>query len=271
VSTATALHAELPAGVLTSSELANVLRQDATLVHHRSAISEMDCSAILGAFDGISFENYSATDGLDDSEPVSKLATTGTLFDFYDEPRGFDAYFEQARSQMAFMRRRFAAANAPDPLLLMIDMLQGAWNGPVGVAMEPARGTYNAGVIRSIPSGALPHVDNAVEECPNLAVGKVVSQGSILIYLTSPSGGGGVRVFHKVPTDDDRALHRQDWGFGPAAVAGVPFTGVNPTVGDVVLFPTTLIHAVDPVTSGQRISVSAFFGETSDGRLILWS
>jgi hypothetical protein len=271
MSTAATLTAEFTAGVLTSSELRSVLRQDPTLIHHPSAISEADCSAILGAFEGISFEHYSATDGLSDSEPVSKLATTGTLFDFYGEPTGFATYFEQAHSQMAFMRRRFAAAGAPDPLRLMIEMLQGAWVGPVEVATEPGVGIYNAGVVRSIPSGALPHVDNAIEECPSLAVGKIVAQASILIYLTSPSGGGGVRVFHKAPTDDDMAHHRQDWGFSPAAIAGIPFTGVNPTVGDVVLFPTTLIHAVDPVTSGRRISVSAFVGQTSDGRLILWS
>lgn len=271
MSTAATPTAEFTAGVLTSPELRSVLQQDATLIHHPSAISETDCSAILGAFEGITFENYTATDGLSDSEPVSKLATTGTLFDHYDDPAGFGPYFEQARSQMAFMRRRFAAAGAPDPLHIMIEMLRGAWRGPVEVATEPGVGIYNAGVVRSIPSGALPHVDNAVEECPSLAVSRIVAQGSILIYLTSPSGGGGVRVFHKAPTDDDRSRHRQDWGFSPAAIAGVPFTGVNPTAGDVVVFPTTLIHAVDPVISGQRVSVSAFFGQTPDGRLVLWS
>lgn len=269
--TATTLTAEFEDDVLTPSELRSVLSRDKTLLHLPSAVSPADCSAILDAVEGIDFEHYSATDGLSDSEPVSKLATTGTLFDFYDEPNGFDPYFEQARSQMAFMRRRFAAAAAPDPLHLMIRILQSAWNGPVEVATEPGVGTYNAGVIRSIPSGALPHVDNAVEECPTLTVGNVVAQGSILIYLTSPSAGGGVRVFHKTLTAADREHHRQDWGFSPAAIAGVPFSGVNPTVGDVVLFPTTLIHAVDPVTSGRRISASAFFGQTADGHLILWS
>jgi hypothetical protein len=265
------LHGEAYRSDLGEAGLRAVLSRNQILVHLPKAIGSRSCSKILEAIDGIGFESYSATDGLADSEPVSKLVTTGTLFDFYDDPRGFDPYFEQARSQMAFMRRRFAATGAPDPLRLMADLLQEAWPGPVSVATEPGFGTYNAGVVRSIPSGALPHVDNAAEECPHLVVGETVAQGSILIYLTSPATGGGLRVFHKSPTAYDRIHNRQDWGFSPAAIVGVPFTGVTPSAGDVVVFPTTLIHSVDTVVAGERISVSAFFGQTRDGRLILWS
>jgi hypothetical protein len=271
MSTATILHAEDSPGGLSQSELRSVLARQTPLLQLPHAIDPEACSAILEAIDALEFEHYAATEGLGDSEPVSKLAQTGTLFDFYEHPSGFQPYFDQARSQMTFMRRRFAAAGAPDPLELMIQTLQQAWPAPVSVATEPGLGTYNAAVVRSIPSGALPHVDNAAEECPELTVGKVIAQGSILIYLTSPAGGGAVRVFHKAPTDHDQAHNRQDWGYSPASVAGVPFSGINPTAGDVVLFPTTLIHSVDPILSGRRISVSAFFGQTPDGRLVLWS
>lgn len=256
---------------LTAEQLADVLTEDRTLVHLPGAVDASVCSTILDAIRDVEFEPYAATNGLTGSEPVSKLATTGTLYDYYDSPDGFEPYFFEARHQMAFMREVFAQANAPDPLGIMRDLLQGAWSGHVEVAVEPGLGIYNAGVIRSIPSGALPHVDNAAEECPHLVVGDIVAQGSILIYLTSPLSGGGLRVFHKSPNGIDRRENRQDWGFSPAAVAGEAFTGVTPAAGDVVVFPTTLIHAVDPVIAGNRISVSSFFGRTRDDRLILWS
>ena len=173
--------------------------------------------------------------------------------------------------------RAFAAAAIANPRIIALRALSAAWEGNVGVAVERGRHggaaprNYFAGVMRDIPSGALPHVDDAAIETPELEIGGVVAQASLLFYLDVPTEGGALRVYDKTAARSDWAEMR-GYGFSPKSIAGRTFAGVTPTVGSVVLFRTTQIHSVDPVIgAGRRITWSTFIGLTKNGDLILWS
>lgn len=235
------------------------------LLWHLPAFVDSDyCRDAVEAIRSVEFSPYPATVGVAGAAPVLKVGPT--VFDHFGTD--FAAYFDEAAECAGRLRACFAGARIIDPLDLLVDLLTLVWDGPVVIAEERGR-PYFAGVLRSIPGGTLPHVDNASVETPELAIGQTSRQGTILLYLAMPTSGGATKVFAKRPNDDDPTY---SWGYAPEAVAGVRFAGVTPSAGDVVLFPTTHIHQVEPVTgAGDRITFSAFYGPDERGRLVVWS
>ncbi len=225
------------------------------------------CDEVLTALSAVAFKDYGAKAikaSADDDRPTLKIGPTAH-WQFEEEENGLELYFSEAASTHAELRQRFSGAGIVDPLDLLVAILKYLWSGTVEIATEGDK-QYFAGVVRSVTGGADPHTDNA-QRTPELAIGKVVSQGSILLYLRMPPAGGGVKVFHKrpespVPID----------GLGWRGVAGLQFSGATPSAGDVVIFPTTYMHAVEPVIGeGERVTISSFFGALPDGRLVVWS
>lgn len=264
-----------PAFVLDEAILRELMLGRSTHALHflPKALPSGYCDAAVAATSSLSFDAYEKTAGSEVYAPILKYGPT--VFD-YAGGQNFTEYFASARDDAERGSRSFAQAGVANPQSIALRALRRAWGGEVRIAVEPDGDTrpsrpYFAGVIRDIEGGALPHVDDAVTETPELAIGNVVAQASLLFYLQVPAEGGGLRVYDKTATDDDWATMR-GYGFDSSAVAGRTFNGVLPTVGSAVLFRTTQIHSVDPVIgAGRRVTWSTFIGLTKSGDLILWS
>ncbi|OZD05088.1 hypothetical protein CH275_11980 [Rhodococcus sp. 06-235-1A] len=263
-----------PAVALKEATLRELLLSHSTnaLHHLPKALPEWYCDAAVAAMGSLSFDAYEKTVGSEDYDPILKYGPT--VFD-YAGGHNFTEYFTSARDDAERGSRAFAAAGVANPQSIALRALRRAWGGEVHIAVEPDdTGPYRpyfAGVIRDIAGGALPHVDDAATETPELAIGNVVAQASLLFYLQVPAEGGGLRVYDRTATEEDWAKMR-GYGFDPSAVAGRTFNGVTPGVGSAVLFRTTQIHSVDPVIgAGRRVTWSTFIGLTESGDLILWS
>lgn len=239
-----------------------------TLMHLRGAVSPAYCTDLVRAAATVPFQAYAKTENSDDYAPILKFGPTA--FDYIGQPDK-SGYFASGRDAAAAGAAAFAAAGVINPLTLVLNALRRAWPRPVDVAFE-GYSAYFAGVMRDIRDGALPHVDHAKVETPELIIGDTIAQVSLLIYASVPTTGGALRVYDKTPTASDYRDHTLGYGFSPEAVRGTTFRGVTPEVGSVVLFPSTQIHSVDAVTGdGQRITWSTFIGLRPDGSLVLWS
>jgi hypothetical protein len=238
------------------------------VVHLPAALPPGYCTATMNAVARLTFSAYPKTEGAETFEPILKYGPT--MFDHF-HLEDVAPYFDEAECADSALRGAFTESRCPDPLAVAIDALTAVWDAPVRVATEHGR-PYFAGVLRDIRSGAIPHVDRARVETPDLTIGESRKQISMLFYLRVPERGGALRVYDKEPTryDDDHLV--DGYGYRPQAVQGVTFRGVTPSVGSVVLFPTTRVHSVDAVEGeGRRVTWSTFIGLQPDGSLRLWS
>jgi hypothetical protein len=238
-----------------------ILNAHVHVAHVSGLVDTGYCSSVLGVLEKVGFSNYD----IEGADTAAVLKIGPTVFDRANAGDGLDNYFDTAESVDADLRRRFQDAGIVDPLELLMAVLRFMWCGPVEVARQGDR-QYYAGVVRSIAEGAPPHHDNAHRR-PGLSIAETESQGSILLYLRMPPAGGGLKVYHKRGTRLDPV---DEIGF--EHVAGVEFSGVTPSMGDVVIIPSSCFHAVEPVIGeGERVTISSFFGPLPDGRLVLWS
>lgn len=160
------------------------------------------------------FAPYAKTTGSEDYKPIVKFGPT--VFDWHGES-SFDGYFADSATAQLAGQVAFSKAQVLSPLRLAKHALA-TWPGKVDVATETAVPNtplrrYFAGVIRDIQSGALPHVDNAVTETPDLIIGKVLAQITLLFYLDVPAEGGSVRVYDKRPDAEDYRTNVLGYGF----------------------------------------------------------
>ncbi|WP_425003061.1 2OG-Fe(II) oxygenase [Mycolicibacterium sp. S3B2] len=254
---------------LVAEDLSKLFDDSQALVHLPGALSPRYCAGVVAAAAAVPFQAYAKTENSSDFAPILKFGPA--LFD-YIGATDVSGYFIEGAAATALGAAAFAASAVLDPLTAALRALRRAWPGRVEVATESDGRPYFAGVMRDIPSGALPHVDHARVETPALQVGRTIAQASMLFYVSIPTAGGALRVYDKTPTATDYADHTLGYGFTADAVRDATFRGITPGVGSVVLFPTTQIHSVDPVAGpGHRITWSTFIGLCEDGSLVLWS
>lgn len=249
--------------------LARMFDNSGTLLHIPDALPAEYCRGAVRGAARIPFETYARTENSNDYAPILKFGPT--VFDYHGR-EDKSGYFAQAADATARGAGAFADARVANPLTIALEALRAAWPGPVRIAREPDGRPYFAGVMRDIPHGVIPHVDDATTETPEMAIGDITAQASMLFYVAMSSSGGALRVYEKTPTQQDHEENAVGYGFTAASVRNVAFRGVTPAAGSMVLLPTRQIHSVDPVTGeGRRITWSVFIGLHSDGSLILWS
>jgi hypothetical protein len=262
-------HGAGPELVVDPELLKKLFNGSGTMIHLQQALPPEYCANVVRAAATVPFRAYAKTENSGDYSPILKFGPT--VFD-YIGASDKSGYFVDSLQAIDAGDAAFTEAGVVNPLTLVLRCLKHAWPGPVEVANEPGDVRYFAGVMRDIRGGALPHVDHARRETPELSIGSTIAQASLLIYVSVPSAGGALRVYDKKPTVGDYREHTLGYGFSPEAVRGATFRGVTPEVGSVVLFPTTQIHSVDAVTgTGRRITWSTFIGLRADGSLVLWS
>ena len=200
------------------------------------------------------------------------------VYDVRPEPdpeRDLSPYFAKADEDRAQLAELMRDRGLPHPIDdVLVPLVAGLFPGPVALASEKDGRKYYAGVARATQNGIHHHVDDGPLEAPELVIGTVKGQVSIVIYVDTPADGSGeLCVFHKRPTPIDYAWNRNPkYGFDPGAVRNSRVTRVCPHPGDVVIFDAWCIHRVAPSSPGtRRLTISCFFGLLPDGGLIFWS
>src|SRR5215469_12184759 len=195
---------------LAGSRQAQLLESDSpVMLHFPKMLNDSYCDAVASRLSSLTLTPYEATTGSTEFAPIPKIGPA--LFEYHDEmvidpTAGLMRYFDQADLEMALLRSLFLHSDVPDPLDVLHNMASVLLGQAVEVAREGRR-TYFSGVVRNIDGGALLHYDDASVDTPTLTVGKTDRQLSLLMYLTSFSGGG-LTSYGKKPTQIDNSRNQ---------------------------------------------------------------
>lgn len=197
---------------------------------------------------------------------------------FFERGRGANTeavldYETNAVRWMAQMRDAAAPMQLPiDRLRLTLDDM---W--PAGATVATIEGSRAfCGLMRIFEPGASaePHQDvlawDVSEGHPD---GELFGQGAANIYLTMPESGGELTIWPMTLDYETYQRHRRPGSYGLTieALTCQPVT-LKPQVGELIIFNSNLVHAVEPGQGGDRITASCFIGYRSDASpLILWS
>ena len=131
-----------------------------------------------------------------------------------------------------------------------------------------------AGLVRVIRDGKeiLPHQDHLGEDLPTLEfAARLEGQLAVNIYLQLPEAGGELELWPRegIPAETPR-LPGSDYGLDRAFLPS-SLMPVKPSVGELLMFDSTRIHAVRPSSGTARVSISFFMGVGTDGTVRYWS
>ena len=160
------------------------------------------------------------------------------------------------------------------PLAYWWRMMDVAW--PPGVTRLNIGGhRLPFGILRLWQKGskALPHQDVLRRELRDDPVASSFArQFGMNVYLSTGEGGELCLWNKKVNDDEWRGLGlKGSYGYNLAQL-GEPAHTLSPATGDLILIDTERVHAVSPVLSGARLTLSGFVGCVSDNEsLVCWS
>lgn len=197
--------------------------------------------------------------------PIAKLGPAA--YDFYGTHGLGEQYWNDATRAVEVRR---TLLHGGDPMEHALNRMRVAWNGEVEYATSRGRPMF-AGMIREIGQGAKLHFDEVTRECPGLLDATPASFLTLNWYLSVPESGGELSVYrHRWRPADE--MHRDHYGYLPAAVDDEPVAKLAPKLGDAVIFDSRNLHSIAPISGqGRRVTLSFFLGITGHGSLQLWS
>jgi hypothetical protein len=133
-----------------------------------------------------------------------------------------------------------------------------------------------AGLLRIFAGGgfANPHQDLLVRDAPEEPLaGLLAEQLAVNVYLQTSTTGGRLDLWDLAPSHDEYKALRNTGSHGvdrsrlPAAALNI-----SPCDGDLILFRSTRLHAVEAVSDIPRVAWSCFVGfESREKALSVWS
>jgi 2OG-Fe(II) oxygenase superfamily len=205
----------------------------------------------------------------------SAIYQTDTLpfFNAIENTEKYRTYFSNSRSYMRHFRELCSPFLGPtDKLRLELDEF---WPFGAGVMdLQGQKMVFGIARIWNVGSEGLPHQDVLRRELPDTPKAKLVSrQFGVNIYLTTPTDGGEIEVWDKVIEDAEWKKMNVPGSYGFAR-STLPKTStlIKPQADDLVLIDTSHVHAIRPVLTNDRITISGFMAYFNDSRpLELWS
>lgn len=182
-------------------------------------------------------------------------------------------YEQNAMSWMRELRQAVSPFLPPvDKLRLSLDE---AW--PAGAKLASIEGAKAfAGLTRKFGAGseAEPHQDVlAWDVAQGHPDGELAGQFAANIYLHLPPVGGELTIWPLSFSREVYDRHRRpgSYGLDYAALNAPPVT-IEPELGELILFNSRLVHAVQPSAGGDRMAASCFIGfRSKDDPLTVWS
>ncbi|WP_316524212.1 putative 2OG-Fe(II) oxygenase [Kitasatospora brasiliensis] len=224
--------------------------------------SPEECAEIM---EGLDHREFGAYDENLIFPPIAKIGPAA--YDFYGAHTLTDDYWDVAADAR---RLRGKLYRGTDPMDLAVERIGRAWGDGVEPARSKGRELFS-GMIREIHNGAKLHFDEIVREFPGVLDETPASFLTLNWYLSMPEQGGETRVYRRrwKPTDEP---YRDGYGYDEQVVAEEPVAVVRPEAGDVVIFDSRNLHAVNGISGeGRRVSLSFFLGVTGRGPLQVWS
>jgi hypothetical protein len=183
------------------------------------------------------------------------------------------AYEANALVWIQQMRRYCAPYLSPiDKLRLRLDE---TW--PSGTRLGSLNGRKMfVGLARVFDNGAAaePHQDVLHWDIPNeLVAQSLTSQFAANIYLSLPEDGGDLLVWPQSFDQVEYDQHRNPGSYGvrKTSLQSAPVR-ISPRTGELILFSSLCVHAVEESHGGKRVTWSCFIGaENIKSPLMVWS
>jgi hypothetical protein len=195
------------------------------------------------------------------------------FFNAIENDERYKTYFSTSLSYMRHMREICSPFLSPaDKVRLDLDEI---WPFGAGVMdLQGKKMVFGITRIWKLGSEGLPHQDVLHRELPSEAKAMMVTrQFGINIYLTTPKKGGQLEIWNRIIEDEEwrRLGVPGSYGFSRDILPSEP-TVIEPEAGDLIVINTQHVHAIKPVSSGDRITTSGFMAYFGDNRPIeLWS
>jgi len=236
---------------LSSASLKALMRNEILAIRIPKFLSLAETEAVEHAIREVGVEYYVGDTKADTQERKGKIGPN--LYRFKND---IPAYFERARSFERHDRPRlFKRIDVPGRFF---DALRAA-HGPYGTveqACSSSGGPLSTCTVRDLPS-APPHFDWIRGELPHFdAFSRLTDQFAWNIYVSVGQRGGATLIYG---TQDPAEALAMD----------TPSLTLPPQRGDLLLFRARNVHAVE-AAEGERLTVSGFWGPTTDERLLYW-
>lgn len=183
------------------------------------------------------------------------------FFDSNGNPVQRERYFETAGQHSDVLRDLFQPYACPTDVLR--STLDEIWPG--GANLMTLRGRkMSPAVLRVFEDGgdALPHQDDISLDAPDEPEAKMFECTlTALTYLKVAEVGGQVELWNErygCGEYDDRRL-RNTYGLDREFIPE-PELVITPRAGEMIIFNASKVHAVRPVSSGVRATISSFIG-----------
>ena len=160
------------------------------------------------------------------------------------------------------------------PLAFWWRMMDALW--PMGIVRLAWNGQrLPFGLFRLWESGreALPHQDVLRREAPELPTAQRISrQFGVNLYLCNGKGGD-LQVWDRRISDPEWKASGLTGSYGYTRDdLGAAQHVFSPRAGDMIMIDTECVHAITPVTEGERLTLSGFVGYVDDSSpLVCWS
>lgn len=256
------------------------------LIYLRETLREEDLlDLISGQALAIRVKNYYP---LDLCRAVTQRVLTSTLYGDYanapigrvgrafcecTSPESRAEYYEQAVPWARQLRNELAPYRTPiDQLQIDLDE---TWRAGALVAARDGKKMFR-GLFRVFGPGSAGEAHQDVLSWDAFAAQQGaarVSQLAANIYLSPAAKGGGLALYgvHLDREEYERNKIAGSYGVHPAAVPR-PAAVLEPQEGELIIFDPRLIHGIEPITDGRRVSCSCFVDySTPNEPLKLWS
>ncbi|EDZ92624.1 conserved hypothetical protein [Limnospira maxima CS-328] len=204
------------------------------------------------------------------AEQVNRIGLS--YFETYENPMLYEQYYQQALPNIRQSRNLFLPNLSPmDQLRLELEEV---WPG--GATLENIEGkTMSVGLSRVLKTNAeiLPHLDVLQWDAPKcLRANELKTQlaGNVFLQVAE---GGELELWCQKMSRQEYEMMKIPGSYGiDRKLLGNPDVTIQPEVGDLILFQSTYVHAVKPVTAGVRVTMSCFIGYRSANQFLsYWS
>ena len=196
-----------------------------------------------------------------------------SLYETEGDTEKLKHYYNISKDEIDYMRKLlYPYANPIDTVRCMLDEI---WPQGANLARFHKNSAAFVGLSRILEPGIyfLAHHDIVQKDLKNnYIVDSILKQLAVNVYLQMPTEGGELEYWNREmkPTEFDE-LRQESYGIN-AELLGIPDYTIKPSIGDLFIFNSKKMHAINPPSDINRLSLSFFMGfRGTDIPLIFWS